>query len=260
MVYTNRHVIHPFENMPLNNRTILVAVPSVKDPEELEYFKAVIVHEPVPAEQLDFAILKIAAKPAYGDFRPLPMNFDKQELGQSVAVLGYPFIQADAPTFSFNKGGISALKVEIENRPFWQTDAAVNSGNSGGPLVNQRGEVVGLVTAKKTNANNMGYALYISETQDTRNRVKAKIAEAQTEAGPGDFKKMLPPIITLDLANWEVTIKETNVREGRKSCISTTTAVPTGRPPRNRSRRISSCTYSFASRFRIGASRFSPPR
>ncbi len=216
VVYTNRHVIHPFENMPTNNRTILVAVPSVKDPEELEYFKAVIVHEPVPAEQLDFAILKIAAKPEYGEFRPLPLNFDKVELGQSVAVLGFPFIQADAPTFSFNKGGLSALKVPFDNRPFLQTDAAVNSGNSGGPLVNLRGEVVGLVTLKKANANNMGYALYISETQDASNRAKTKIAEARPEPGPGDFKKMLPPIVAPSLANWEV-VRGANVKEAKES-------------------------------------------
>jgi predicted Zn finger-like uncharacterized protein len=205
LVYTNRHVVRPFAGMPEQGRKVLVGVPSPKNVEELDYFQAEVVYQPEAGDPLDFAVLKIAARPDYGEFRPLPLAAAKPELGQPVAALGFPFIKADQPVFSFNKGGVSAAKVDLEGKSFCQTDAAVNPGNSGGPLVNARGEVVGIVTARKANANNMGYALHLAEAGAAADAARARVAATRPEAGPGDFRRLaVTPGIAPKAENYEV--------------------------------------------------------
>ena len=52
-----------------------------------------------------------------------------------------------------------------------QTDAAINSGNSGGPLVNAAGEVIGINTATSSSAENMGFAIPISSVKGMLNQL-----------------------------------------------------------------------------------------
>lgn len=93
----------------------------------------------------DLAVLKIDAAglmaASWGDS-------DDLEVGDQVLAVGSPFGLDQTVT----AGIVSAKdrRGEVENRrftEFLQTDAAVNPGNSGGPLVNMRGEVVGINTA-----------------------------------------------------------------------------------------------------------------
>ncbi len=186
VIYTNRHVVQSAARAA-DKSFILVGVPTADSPDALDYFKADLVHV-TPADQpLDFAVLKVAAKPGYGEFRPLPLCPDTQKLGERVAVLGYPAnLQADRPPLSFNKGSVSSQLVRIREVAYYQTDAAVNPGNSGGPLLNLKGQVVGVVTLKKAEAEGMNYAFYLSEV-DRANLDRDRIARASPEPGP------LPP-------------------------------------------------------------------
>jgi serine protease Do len=96
---------------------------------------------------------------------------DAMRMGDTVLAIGNAMGEGQTVT----KGIVSALDLTItvgdagmRNRvtlDVMQTDAAVNRGNSGGPLLNQYGEVIGIVTAKMmgTDIEGMGYAIPINE-------------------------------------------------------------------------------------------------
>lgn len=91
-------------------------------------------------ERTDVAVLKIEAS-------GLPVarlgNSDQVEVGEWVLAIGSPF----GLDFTATQGIVSALARNLPDDtyvPFIQTDAAVNPGNSGGPLFNTKGEVIGI--------------------------------------------------------------------------------------------------------------------
>lgn len=200
LVYTNRHLIQPPHDIP--GTVLYVGVPSAADPDELDYFKAQVVYAPGHDGPLDFAILKIAG-PDYGPFAALPLSYDKMMLGRGVAVIGYPFSSDDQPVLSFNKGSVSSTRVIIRGKAYYQTDAAVNPGNSGGPLLDGDGRVIGIVTMKNPFADNMGYALYLSETKAAAEAGAALAVAIHPEPGPVQRAVAVgPPKIPAVPANW----------------------------------------------------------
>ncbi len=97
-------------------------------------------------DRLDLAIVKIKSR------KKLPVavlgDSDKMKVGNWVLAVGSPFGLEQTVT----AGIVSAIRqsVHIENRTYKeliQTDAAINQGNSGGPLVNIEGKVIGINTA-----------------------------------------------------------------------------------------------------------------
>jgi len=113
----------------------------------------------------DLAVLKISAPDL------IPAVFGKPEelqVGQDVVAIGFALDLRGAPTVT--RGVISALHRAIHAGQFTiseaiQTDAAINLGNSGGPLVNARGEVIGINTAIVRNAQQVGFAISIAIVQ-----------------------------------------------------------------------------------------------
>ncbi|MEA3208788.1 MAG: serine protease Do [Chthoniobacter sp.] len=99
-------------------------------------------------EQTDIAVLKIDAR----NLEPLPFgDSDQVRVGQMVFAIGNPFGLQETVT----QGIVSAKGRRAVNDSaveFLQTDAAVNQGNSGGPLLNLRGEIVGINSAIYSNS------------------------------------------------------------------------------------------------------------
>jgi serine protease Do len=102
----------------------------------------------------DVALLKIKGKPGE-KFKVIPFARDDDLLlGETVMALGDPFALGGTVT----KGILSSktrrrpMDGPLEAKDWLQTDAAINEGNSGGPLINLRGEMIGLNVAYATNS------------------------------------------------------------------------------------------------------------
>ncbi len=114
----------------------------------------------------DLAILKIST--SSGSFKPLTLgNSDNLKLGQLVIAIGTPLGEF---TNTVTSGIVSGLGRGITaGSPYEnyvekldnviQTDAAISAGNSGGPLLNSKGEVIGINTAVSQEGQNIGFAI-----------------------------------------------------------------------------------------------------
>ncbi len=87
----------------------------------------------------------------------------KVKVGDKVYVFGTPFSLDNTLTSGIVSGLDRALGINYIEK-FIQTDAAINPGNSGSPLINENGEVIGINAAKYTMADNLGFAIPIDLT------------------------------------------------------------------------------------------------
>ncbi len=102
----------------------------------------------------DIALLKVDVDDLYElEFG----NSNDVKIGQKVVALGNPL----GLSFTVTEGIVSAKnRVIIEGAAgLIQTDVAVNPGNSGGPLLNKEGEVIGIVNAKLAGYEGLGFAI-----------------------------------------------------------------------------------------------------
>lgn len=116
-------------------------------------------------DQADIAILRIKGTQPSNEAHPsLQIATTDVRRGDPVALIGNPEGDAISNGNSITSGTISKAYLELPDwgaGTFIMTDAAVNSGNSGGPMVNILGKVVGIVESKLADdtIDNMGFAL-----------------------------------------------------------------------------------------------------
>ena len=138
-VVTNNHVISGDPNSPTSKGATLESV-TVTLPDRTEYKAKVVGRD----QAADLAVLKIEAP------KPLPFvqfgDSTKTRVGDWVIAIGNPFALGGTVT----AGIVSAIHRSIGSGPYdryIQTDAAINSGNSGGPMFDMAGNVVGINSA-----------------------------------------------------------------------------------------------------------------
>ena len=118
------------------------------------------------SEDLDLAIIKI-------NMKELPEavlgDSDDVRIGSNAYAIGNPvgYELQRTVTFGIISGNNRTIKVEDEEKKTYlegliQTDATINQGNSGGPLINSNGEVIGITTLKIDDADGIGFAIPIN--------------------------------------------------------------------------------------------------
>lgn len=136
----------------------------------------------------DLALLKIEAT----DLKPATFAQPGTiRIGDGVIAIGYALDLDGGPTVT--SGIVSALKRTIITESgalngLIQTDAAISSGNSGGPLVNFRGEVVGINTAvarsdANSAANNVGFSIAVDELVPVLEQLRSQANGQAREEG-----------------------------------------------------------------------------
>lgn len=149
-VVTNHHVVN-------NARTIVLKF--MQGDSLVSYSGEVAVTD----EEHDLAIFKIKDSKFKG-FGTLPyaVKTSLADVGESVFVLGYPLITTMGDEIKLTTGIVSSLSGFEGNKSQYQISAPVQPGNSGGPLFDDNGNVVGIVNAKHTGAENVSYAVKAS--------------------------------------------------------------------------------------------------
>jgi S1-C subfamily serine protease len=117
---------------------------------------------------LDVALLKIT-----GNYNYLELaDSDDVKVGEKVIAVGNPY----GLSFSVTEGIVSAVnRVGINNLPYYfQTDVALNPGNSGGPLIDTQGKVIGMNNFKVSGGESLGFALESDYVKEAINNIALK--------------------------------------------------------------------------------------
>ena len=113
---------------------------------------------------LDLAILKLDSN--RDDFPAATLgDYEDIAIGEGVIALGFPFPTDLGEELSVSSGIVSSLRF-LEGYEYIQTDAAINSGNSGGPLVNLKGEVIAINTWVFTLGEGLGFSIPVNSMKE----------------------------------------------------------------------------------------------
>jgi serine protease Do len=147
LIVTNQHVIDAADR-------VMVKLADGRS------FRATVVGSDT---DLDLAVLRVQAG------TPLPMvtlgDSDRLRVGEWVCAIGNPFAYEHTVTV----GVVSYVGRKLFDQSldqYIQTDAAISFGNSGGPLLNTAGEVVGVNTAVSRQASNIGFAIPVNQLKE----------------------------------------------------------------------------------------------
>jgi serine protease Do len=183
LILTNAHVVSDAEEVV------------VKLTDRREFIAKVLGTD----QRTDIAVLKIDAR----DLKAAPLATPSSpQVGEWVLAIGSPFGFESTVT----AGVISATKRSLPGDgsvPFIQTDAAVNPGNSGGPLINMRGEVIGInsqIFTKTGGYQGLSFAIPIAVAQRIEQQIlrTGRVRHAKLGVEVQDVNQTLAQAFKLD--------------------------------------------------------------
>ena len=146
-VVTNYHVIDGAKS---------ITIQGVKGDFNISYNASVVGSD----KNNDLALLKISDS-SFNGFGTIPYSIAStiSEVGEDIFVLGYPLTSTMGDEIKLTTGVISSKTGFQGDVALYQISAPIQQGNSGGPLFDKKGNVIGVVSAKHAGAENVGYAI-----------------------------------------------------------------------------------------------------
>lgn len=131
----------------------------------------------------DIAIIQIVDK-NFDNFEDIPYCIGKSipEVGDKIFVLGYPMTSTMGEDVKLTDGIISSASGYKGDQSMYQISAAVQPGNSGGPLFDDNGNVIGIICAKHADAENANYAVKSSYLLNLCNRSDVDIKPSKNNS------------------------------------------------------------------------------
>ncbi|HEY5465056.1 MAG TPA: trypsin-like peptidase domain-containing protein [Hanamia sp.] len=151
-IITNAHVVNHAKNLIVENK-------------KGDQFFA----EPIYVDDTtDLAILKITDT-SFKKVNGLPYTFPRTsaELAEPIFTLGYPREEV-----VYGEGYLSAQSGYYGDTTSYQISISANPGNSGGPVINKDGEVIGIISSKETNADGVVFAIKSDNIYDALREIK----------------------------------------------------------------------------------------
>jgi len=148
----------------------------------------------------DLALLKVSG----GSWRPLFLgNSENVQLAQDVRVVGFPLTDVLGDSIKITSGTVAGF-LDRDDGQLLQVDAPINAGVSGGPLVDETGRVVGVVSAKLSGGDisNVGLAVPVDRVKRLLDEHGVSIPGGNIGSqlsGPEIAKEVTPSVATLDV-------------------------------------------------------------
>ena len=170
LLVTNQHVIDGEVVQDLE-----ISFPSA-DAKHKGPFSAEIVYQDVGR---DLAILAVKI-----DLPPLPLaEADTSRKGDEIVIIGNPGVGDRLVLENAVSRGIMSSKAMIDGRTYRQINASVNPGNSGGPVFDREGRVIGVATKKATQLEEMAFSIPIEDVRLALERADAESKAAKRKPG-----------------------------------------------------------------------------
>lgn len=179
-IITNQHVIDGAKN---------IKITSINGNHNTSYTARIEVSD----KQNDLAIIKITDNFTVPTI-PYSIKFSQSSVGENCWVLGYPLTQTMGEDIKLTNGIISSKSGFDGNIAQYQISAPVQPGNSGGPVFDKNGNLIGVVQAKHGAAENAGYAVKASYVRNLIDMLPNSITLPQTNMLSG---KSLPQQVEL---------------------------------------------------------------
>lgn len=146
-IVTNYHVVEDAKSISVNG---------IKGDFSIKYSASIVASDKIN----DIALIKINDN-KFNGFGQIPYKLKTviSDVGENVFVLGYPLTTTMGDEIKLTTGVISSKTGFLGDVALYQISAPIQPGNSGGPLFDNKGNIIGIINAKHKGADNVGYAV-----------------------------------------------------------------------------------------------------